>query len=506
MKTYFSNPRHNKAAWVLATMSPDMVADIVDLVNTRGSAVISDVKADDGPPRPLSCLSSAYISDTDFPEVFLGLTTIFVAAIKSIKADSNFYAGVLSQAFSLPSEYAQSIAARIETKDYFSAPSGLDNDAKAKWYKAVIDKMKTETAWYKNLFKGPSDIMQQVQNDQSWDVDFLYEVKLLGDAVSDLQSKARLQRAQISISSDTGYFAGAGLGMGDVYGDVYGDPVDVAEVAIVDTMKPLMGTPLPFAMFGGLGKLAASGLAASRMKLAKLLGAKTVDAAGNLSHDANPVIKQAVSNIANPAQSKVAAVDGINIDLETVKALLQELGRRYGSGQGGSNTDQIREQFGDVVAECVENGDLLGAVENIVDMAAEPMPTTGDPHLDEAIITETLNELDGDPDYDDSEAGMGGLFKKARIKRAIKKGRQKSRKGYKAAAKQSSKDLREQQLRRAQFERDRQNYIPSYSQLSQDDFSLDSGQDDFDNPVDSPYASNDTDEYPNDFYNVDQFN
>jgi len=116
-------PDLDRAALVLATMSPDMVSDIVRLVNLQGASLSTTLFNPNGiassqvANRFLGILSKEYISDEDFGNVWAGLSTVFLASIRNPEMGNDNYQKVLETAFSLPSKIAEPIAKKIETYD-----------------------------------------------------------------------------------------------------------------------------------------------------------------------------------------------------------------------------------------------------------------------------------------------------------------------------------------------------------------------------------------------------
>jgi hypothetical protein len=273
-------------------------------------------------------------------------------------------------------------------------------------------------------------------------------------------SRARLMKGQALIASAMGIFQSSGGNnpYGDVYGDIYGDPTDVAEVALTDTVKPLMGTPLPLALFGGLAKLLGLGQSSSETKLNSMItsaGASQDPASkGNVS---DPAMKAAMERVLTNSGSITNSLDGPNVSLNTLSSAIELVKAARASGQSGDAMQQVHEQYGDVVADNWRRGNVPGMMSGIVDLAGDAMATTGDTELDHAIITDVLES--GDVLYGDAESSLdkevGGLFTRARINHAIRKGRKRQRKMTTKSAKAARKDALSKKLAEAKaFEQD----------------------------------------------------
>lgn len=421
MKKYYDNAKHNRAATVLASMSPDMVKGIISLVLSKGDAIVSDIADDEnGPSRPYAIFSEQFITDEDFPEVFLGMSAIFVAQLRKLDKDNDFYERVLHEAFYIPKPMAAEMAKKIETYDIIGGTQ------------AAIDK----TAWYTQLGRKfqegvrravnfvPSVLGINWENDQaqSYDIDFLYEVKLFGRAVNELQSRANLMRSQAALAASAGLFNATS----GIYGDVTSDPVDTYELAIHDHMKPEMGTPLPGLIFGGLKKLV------SKMKETHDATTRDIADKAGLSKNGGARVDSQVreaasrvlSNNPGPVMQNYQGGDE-KAALENAIAVLTSVANSYGQGDVAN---QVAELYGDAAAESWAAGDVTGTLGHIMDMAGDRLETTGDPDYDQELIASTVGAY-GDAEFEGAlDSEMGGLFKRARANHQIKKANRRARK------------------------------------------------------------------------------
>jgi hypothetical protein len=415
MKQFFVNPRSNKAAIILASMAPDMVEDIVELVMDRGRRLVNDVSDPDGPPKPLAIFSRGYMADSDFPEVYVGYSTVQLASLRTLTSDFDFYEKTLMQAFSLPKPMATAMAKTIETYDVLG---GLPENDKRAWYTKIGQRVQEEIRRSANWAASVLQTGLENDQDQKWDVDYLFELRNLGKGVNELQSRARLMTGQAAIQVNTNLLGNQG--MGDIES---GDPDFDSTVAIGDTFAPLMGEPVPPSIFGGLRQAAFIGRAASVANAQRLLSH------AGLSQDktkaqgpTNPVLRNAFDKIVNAKPGKLALLaGGAAFAPFAVKAASSLIKANRAAKQNGDVEDQIREDFGDVFADALANGDVESLIEHIGDLAG-PIESTGDPNLDQAIIGDVLGEIveeGGDPE-DSSE--IGGLIKRMRINAAIRKG------------------------------------------------------------------------------------
>lgn len=448
MKSYYSNSRHDKAAFILASYAPDTIEDIVSLVLARGSAIVNDLAGADGPPRPNAIFSRRYINDMDFKAMYTGALTVQLANLRTVQNDHDFYQTALVDAFGIPSTMAAALAKKIETYDILG---GLPENDKRAWYSKLSDRIQETIRQSANWV--PSVLQLGIENDQDqkYDIDRLYEFKLLGEAVDDLNSRARLMTAQSAIAQTMGLFRTA-VTAKEESGDIEAGDVDLGYQEIIgDAFRPLMGGPIPTNLFGGFGSLANIGKAASTAQAQAV-----VEDAGLSKSPAkkdvvkNPALRRALDKALNMNPGKLALLaGGVAFAPAAVKAIKTLVQGAKGAKAMGDILGDVADKFGEEVAGAMAIGDVMGVLEGI-DALGGDIETTGDPLLDEAIIGDVLDEIEvegGDIEAGDVE--IGGLFKRARINAAIRKGNRRQRRANKKAAKIQRKNYESDRLIRA---------------------------------------------------------
>lgn len=462
MKIYYpNNTRFNKAAMILAIMSDDMVEDIADLILSRGRAVIADVSSpNEGSPKPLAVFSRSYIADEDFGYTFTGFATVVLASMRTLKSDFDFYESTLMNAFSLPRQIASPMAKNIETYDVLGGMAAEDKRSWAtKMSQTIQEEIRQGSNWVANVLQVPFENDQ----DQRFDIDYLYELKLLGQGVDNLASRSRLMTGQAAIAQGQGLFRIGDGESGDVEG---GDPHFEAETYIGDVFQPLMGSPLPHSIFGGLRGIAAFGRTASRARAHKVLQAAGLSTPGRRGHSADshqgghhqsikaPLLRKAIDKITHMKPGKLAMLaGGIGFAPLAIKAIAGLIKNHKGAQQTGDVSERLADHFGHDVAGAWETGDVVSLLEHLAQLTGDPdqgFETTGDPDLDEAIIGDVLNEIEQEGDiYESGDVEIGGLFKRWRINAAIRRGKRRHRRSFRRAAKQRRKDEEQRQLERA---------------------------------------------------------
>lgn len=443
MKRYYpNNPSHEKAAIILASMSPDMVRDIVDLVNTRGLGVVDDVTNDPQTMRPYAIFSRSYIPDDAFPHVFLGMSAIFTASLRELTQDFDFYEKVLSKAFYIPSTIASQMAKNIETQDIIGGARAA-KDA-GSWYTAAGNKLMELTRQAANWTMSVLHLPFENDQSQNYDIDFLYEVKLLGQAVDQLNMRAELAKGQATAAGALGLFNPGSKIYGDVSDDMIGDPVDAYEVMLLEALKPEMGNPLPKMIFGGLSKLVGSGKKSNGGVLRTLLEkAGLVKGANPVDPAAQEAAKRIITN--NPGAIASMANSGSKEQLAQAISLLQQV---QSSGALGDVAEMVADNYGEPAARSWASGNIPGLMNDVINEAGDAILSTGDTSLDETVIGDVLSETDNE--FGDTEGAldseMGGLFKRARINRKIKQAARRTRRTKRRESKQARKNREEAQL------------------------------------------------------------
>lgn len=463
---YPGNGAHNKAAVLLASMSPDMVEDIISLVNARGRGILGDIFEAQGTAanstnvRFLAVFSNAYIAEEDFEETYLGFATVALSALRKPSYGNDEYQQILSQAYGLPWEIADPLAKKIESYDILG---GADKNQSywTQFTDMLGEGVRRSVNWAANVLQMPWENDQ----DQKYDIDFLYEMKLLGQVVADLNSRARLMTAQAAINTNMGVLQTGDPMMGDQ---------ESADMMVGDTFKMARLRQLPKMIFGTANPIARMGQAATAAKAKNVLGqAGYAVTKGKMVNVApkHPAMKHAVDKILNMKPSSALLAGGLLGATPVAIKLIADLAKmRKGSqGQGdvyGDAYSTLSTAYGDTVADAWMMGDIEGVMSHIGHEANEDV-TTGDPEMDSAIEAAVMQELSGD--IDDMSPEVGGIFTRWRINAAKKQASRRMRRQYSKAGRQSRKNIERQELVRSKGAR-RNAYMdmPQMQQFEQD--------------------------------------
>jgi len=408
-------------------MSPDMVADIIALCQREGTSILSAIATEDGPPKPLAFLSREFISDADFPEVFAGMMLVYMAAFRA-PGDFDYYEKILRDGCMAPGPLATAMAKQIETWDPITRTDA--NGKKVSLVKYIYRKgaetIRQGVNWLPKLL----GINWENDQQQDFDTDRLYEMRNLGKAFYDLAARARLTRSQARITSILE------LPMAGDPTMMTGDPVDMAELEMIDAAQPFIGSPVPAKFFGAIAPAVSKWISAHKDQIGTLI-AKAIGDKGQ----ADPVYQTALERMTTDDADSILPIVAEQPTLRRQVSALQSFGAKGTNTEAGDVVDHYRELFGDDFADAVASGDIVGAMNDL--MAEDDTTyTTGDPTLDENIIASTLTAV-GDL-FDDSE--VGGLFKRKAIKNALKKAGRYERKNVKFRSKQNRRMQQEQAL------------------------------------------------------------
>jgi hypothetical protein len=438
-------PDLDRVALVLASMSPDMVADIVRLVNLQGASLQSTLFAPNSiagsqvANKFLGICSKEYIADEDFASVWAGLSTVFMSGLRNPELGNDNYQKVLENTYSLPPEIAEPIAKKIETYDILGPQSKEGQDADS-WLNKVGRKLYEGFRKSANWAAGVLGTDWEIDQAQNWDVDFLYEMKNLGEAVHDLNSRARLMRAQAMISASMGVM-------------LTGDPSDDGEdeaFLIGDTIAPFMKRTLPANIMGNSFPVVKMGLTAAGDKASRVFDAAgvKVNSGGtvttNVEGGQNSHLTNALKGIANMSPTKMGLIGaGIGITPTIFRAMKSLLGAQ---GDPGDGLYAVRDVYGDAVANDVASGNMDSLARLIISDATNDF-STGDPELDDAAVGEMIMEL-GDAGLM-AELETGGPFSrlranmsKRRAARRRRQGTRQSEKGKRVALRQTRSTLK----------------------------------------------------------------
>jgi len=397
MKTiYPTKPELDRAAWILSTMSPDMVDDIIALVNYRGNALRGDIFGVGSIPnetaliRYNSIFSRDYITDEDLPEVMIGVAAAFTSELRKPQFSTDRYSQILQTAFNIPAGMAESMASKIDTQDPIS-----ESDENEPWYTEMKNSIVEGVRKALNYGASLLQLDWEIDQNQDYDLDFLYEMKLLGRQVSELNSRSRLMSAQALIRTSGSFL------------QTKGDPSShSAEAMIGDALRPFSMRRMPKAFFGGASNVVKLGSQASKINLQRQLSDAGVDS--NLQPTTNtpaaPEKRDALTSIGN-MKPGMATLLGAGIGL--TPALINLVRSVLGGGATGDPVanEAIKELYGDVASEGLISGNLEPLIDLLIADSSKSF-TTGDPGLDEAIDKEINAE---------QILGMGGPLQQLRV-------------------------------------------------------------------------------------------
>lgn len=388
-----NTPHLERSATILASMSPDMVADIITLVNTRGGNLVNDLFNQNSPSaggatgnRFLAIASREYISDADFDSVWVGLSTVFLHSLRNPALSNDNYQDVLEKAFSLPPEIAEPMAKRIDTYDILGPKDPSTDALLDKIGRNLFESARRASNWAAGIVGLDWEIDQQ----QNYDFDFLYEMKLLGDAVNELNSRARLMNAQALISAQMSI-----LQTGDA------EDGDSADQLVGDAMRPFGYRNLPAAIFGASTPAFKLGMKASTVKANQVFdqaGVKHSKGGSTITQAKHPKLAAALRNIVNMKPGKAALIGGI---AGLVPSLIAGIKNAHNTGDPdlyGDASDEIGEVYGPSVANDVRNGDFSSLGDAILT-----------DHTDDYITGDADIDMIGDPDPE-----IGGPFRRLR--------------------------------------------------------------------------------------------
>jgi len=421
---YYDNPRHNRAANVLAFTSPGLIQDIADLLSARGTSVAKTVfsRTDLG-ISPLAILDDTYVDDRDVDNLATGLATICVASLRSMTGNAESYAKILSQAFSLPEDWAKKLGARIDESSVSFVPSAADKAGVQSFIDKTMNKIGNLAGGMKNI----KDYLESIS-----DVDFLYELSLLGKQVAELTTMQRLMRSKSLIDAAMDVLPSSAH-MGD---PLAGDGHMVEQYANI--VQPLQGNILPAKILGGAGKLSLLGQLAGVLGLKKW--ASSISHSGD-SKDGLNVARKAETGPNGSLVSYLAQIGLTSDQLSKVKEIVS--GAAAGSIAANGDLTAIGDIYGDATADFVRNGDLPGAIAHLRSVAdaadgdpSEEYPGQGD------IIDGQLDQVfaSGSEDGQNLDAEMGGLFRKS-AKKQQKRTARIARRQAQRQAKQEARDI-----------------------------------------------------------------
>lgn len=386
----YADARANRAALILSTMSPDMVEDIIYLLNNRSGNVVGDIFSAGSPanaagiPRPMAILSRAYIADQDFEAVLTGLTTTFVAQLRKPTSGNDFYEGILKDAFSLPDDIAAAMAKKIETTDIIPEGEGVSG-----WLQSVGRSITDAGRRFLNWGASLINMDWEIDQDQDYDLDMLYEYKLLGEAVAEMNSRARLMKAQMLIKTSSNMMQ---------FGDP-GDGGEIGDAELASALSPFMLRTLPPNIMGGASNIWKFGM---RSSLAKAKA--VVDKAGAEIKPSGQVVTSTGKDLSKSPSvlGSLAKMTPAGMMASGIRALFAKAKSSQGAGKGDPLYGEVEHLYGAPIANSLLAGDIEPLTHAIAgDVLGDY--STGDPDLD-ALIDDELEDQIGEVEE------MGGPF------------------------------------------------------------------------------------------------
>jgi hypothetical protein len=267
-------------------MSPEQIRKIVNLASARGAALVDDVldykKNVINVPAVLAPVDRIPASDVGY---FITGLSVHLFAVYSRPNDPKYYAGLLRAAFGIDSQYADSLAAQIETPD---AIKGLWNNLKEFARRSF------------NLIL-PEDF--EISQDPGFDTDVLYETYKLGQIVAEMMKRANYVSLAVAYN-----FAS----ITNPASTASGDPLEVAEdlttLAMAISPKPLTKEEM-----GGLSRWLGRAAKVVTRNAGKILNNPVLRAATLLA-PGGPLVKAglaAAGTLASKVNTAKQAVDAV---------------------------------------------------------------------------------------------------------------------------------------------------------------------------------------------------
>jgi hypothetical protein len=439
--SYYQDKRDERAALVLSRYSPDVVEDIMRLCQRKGGSLLGTIYTQDGAGgnttlRPYAILSDAYVDEDSFSSILLALDMIVIAEIRKPNFSNDRYQAILQNAFGLPRQLAEPIAKRIET---FDVLGGANPEGRALMTK-VADRLKETARRVANYAAGLLQLPWEIDQNQKYDIDFLYEMKLLGDAAKEFNVRAKLMTSQAAINSNLGLLQA---------GDLYGDPEDSMAGEIGDIMGRASLRNLPMSMFGSMFPTMQLGASATQAQASEVLNQAGVTAEnGKVAQVApkNPMIAKIFKGIAtaNPAVALLAGLTTGAGGMLLKNAIANA--RNKNQGATGDIDSEVYGEIGDIMGDDVAQAWMSGDIDTVAEAFGDLLSdddTTGDPELDSHIEDEIRHQY-GDIDNARFGPEIGGLFTRFRTNMAKRRGAGRRRRSIKKTARQRRKNTEAQ--------------------------------------------------------------
>lgn len=432
----------------LALFDRNTLADIIALVNYRGSGLINDIHSnpnDFDPPHIFGILDPTIVAYRDQQEVLLGMATVMLSGLREQRLSQQDYQRVLQKAFSIPAPLAFKYAQKIETPDTIMVDT--DQSGSNEWteYLAYVRNWADSfvgTVVNKALSLTGLDTYFNWDKNQSNDVDAMFEFAQLGETVAELGKRGRLVQSYATVNRNFGSI---------MAGDAETDAYTADSLAIGDAISCLNNKQLPGTLLGKWGDVEKAGKHAA----AKFIKDKANDA-GYSVHNGEIMqgepkpkgqhLPNVIESLLNSSPNKLILLGligglGVPVAVNMIKKLTALNARPSGDAD-------VRDLYGDVIADALQDGDVDGAVAEYLragesDFLAEE-GITGDAADD--IVSQVLEGDVDDEHFDD--VTTGDIFSRARtnmaIKRAARTSNRMDRKEQKFNAKMAAKTARGQ--------------------------------------------------------------
>lgn len=453
--SYYSNDNDNRAAVALSFFSPDVVDAIISLVKNEGRNLLPVVfgetspgGSDSGPSmaRPLAILSKRFIANRDLEDFALGYATVMLSAIRRPKLGHDEYQAILMTAYDVPSSIASAYASRIDTLD----PVANANDPAWVQYGLKVKELARRALNYV-----PSVLHLPFENDQNQDHDFdiLYEIKMLGVIVDELNAKKRLTGAQAMAAGNLSLF---------LTGDASADETD-AQLALVDTLSAISRPKVPSSMLGSMTSLARAGDAANHQAAADMFRAAgySSDGRGGLEtgdSEHEGILKGLLDSVSSMGPGKALLLGaGMGLTPMIIKTIMKGLGHGDAESESGDPNlyGDIAELYGSPLADAWMVGDIDGVMQEGLRIAADN-PTTGDPNEDDLHIGEAEAAMG---DASDLPPEIGGPFSRFRANMNIRRANRRNRRGRRKQRRIQRRADEAQRLDESRDLRDNAGYI-----------------------------------------------
>jgi len=424
--------------------------------------------------RPLAAFSSEYVNDDYLKDVLTGFSAMVIARFRKPAADDDAYNKILKDCFGLPDELSSVLAQKIETYDVIGGGKDLE------WYNSWIANISEGVRRLANWIPSVLHIPISNSQDQTYDIDFLYEMRNLGKVIDDLNARASLMSSQAMIVGQLGMFQ---------TGDAYGDIEDAGDAELGDLVRLSRLRSMPANVVGNTGGIMNLGKAATKAKaehVADGIGmVKHGRHAGKIGRQAkHPGMKKALDKVlsGNPATAfLLAALTGAGAGL--LPGIISKIKgmRHQGDADMGDAYSTVKTMLGDDAATAWMAGDVDGLAKEFASLAADDH-STGDPDLDAAIEADM-----GDVEHEgDMTPEAGGLFHRIRVNVNRKMAGNRSRRQFKKGQKQIRKNRAATEL--AQSKDERSDMGPSWERMN-------SGQNDDSNDMGSSNDTSDMNEF-----------